>query len=138
MNCGNKFNNEKIKRKDLLYPDLSYLIIGGLFEVHNSLGVGFLEKYYHKAIASLLKKEKISFKKQVAAQVKIGDIIVAEGRADFVSEEKIILEIKKGDIYRKQNIDQVKSYLNSLGLQLGILANFTSKGLLYKRIVNIK
>src|SRR3972149_927475 len=128
----------KVRKDDLLYPELSYQIIGILFEVYNTLGYGYLEKYYQKAISALLKKLKISFREQILVEIKIGDEIIAKGYADFIIDEKIILEIKKGDSFRKNNIDQIHSYLKMTGLQLGILANFTSKGLLYKRIVNIR
>ncbi|OFY87907.1 MAG: hypothetical protein A3F72_03160 [Bacteroidetes bacterium RIFCSPLOWO2_12_FULL_35_15] len=122
----------------MLYPELSFQVVGVLFEVSNTLGYGYLEKYYQKAIAALLKKSNINFKEQVKVEVIIGDEIIAEGRADFIIDEKIILEIKKGDSFRKDNIDQLHSYLKMTGMELGILANFTSKGLLYKRIVNIR
>ena len=127
----------KLTKEDLLYPELSFQIVGILFEVHNTLGYGYLEKYYQKAIAALLKKNNIDFKEQVKVEVRLGDEVVAEGRADFIIDEKITLEIKKGDTYRKFNIDQLNSYLKMTGHQLGILANFTTKGLLYKRILNI-
>ena len=126
-----------LTKEDLLYPELSFKIVGILFEVSNTLGYGYLEKYYQKAIAALLKKSNIEFKEQVKVEVKLGDEVVAEGRADFIIDEKIILEIKKGNTYRKNNIDQLISYLKMTGHQLGILANFTTKGLLYKRILNI-
>lgn len=64
--------------------------------------------------------------------------MIAKGYADFIIDGKIILEIKKGDSFRKSNIDQLHSYLKMTGLKLGILANFMSKGLLHKRIVNIR
>ncbi|MEK6615499.1 MAG: GxxExxY protein [Bacteroidota bacterium] len=129
---------KKILKDDLLYLELSYQIVGILFEVYNTLGYGYQEKYYQKAISALLKKLKINFREQVLVEIKIGDEIIAKGYADFIIDEKIILEIKKGDSFRKNNIDQIHSYLKMTGLQLGILANFTSKGLLYKRIVNIR
>ena len=130
--------NRVLKKEDLLHPELSFQVVGVLFEVSNTLGYGYLEKYYQKAIAALLKKSNINFKEQVKIEVIIGDEIIAEGRADFIIDEKIILEIKKGDSFRKDNIDQLHSYLKMTGMELGILANFTSKGLLYKRIVNIR
>jgi GxxExxY protein len=129
---------KKIIKKDLLYPELSYQIIGILFEVYNTLGYGYKEKYYQASIAALLKSLGLKFKEQVSVEIKMGGAAIAKGLADFIIEEKIILEIKKGDSFRKDNIDQVNSYLKMTGLQLGILANFTSKGLLYKRIVNIR
>lgn len=121
-----------------MYPELSYQIIGILFEVYNTLGYGYQERYYQKAIAALLKSLGIKFKEQVSVEIKMGGETVAKGLADFIIEEKIIVEIKKGDAFRKSNIDQVYSYLKMTGLKLGILANFTVKGLLYKRIVNIR
>lgn len=56
---------------------------------------------------------------------------------DFVVEDKIVLEIKRGDYFRRSNIDQIKGYLEATDLKLGILINFTNKGLKYKRIVNL-
>src|SRR5436309_2946113 len=120
-------------REDLLFPELSYEIIGILFEVSNTLGHSYLEKYYQKAIAALLRKRNINFKEQVLVEIKIGDEGIAKGYVDFIIDDKIILEIKKGDSFRKQNIDQLNSYLKMSGFKLGILANFTSKGLLSKR-----
>src|SRR5438128_252685 len=127
----------KVIKEDLLHLELSFRIVGILFEVSNTLGFGYLEKYYQKAIASLLTKENIKFKEQVVVDIKIGGEVIAKGITDFIIEEKIILEIKKGDRFLKQNIDQLHSYLKMTGMELGILANFTSKGVLYKRIVNI-
>ena len=129
---------KKLLNEKLLFPELSYQIVGVLFEVHNTLGYGYQEKYYQKAISALLAKLKIDFKEQVLVEIKIGDQIIAKGYADFIIDGKIILEIKKGDSFRKNNIDQVFSYLKMTGLELGILANFTSKGVLSKRIVNIR
>ncbi|TAL63157.1 MAG: GxxExxY protein [Bacteroidetes bacterium] len=134
----NKLMMGRVRKDDLLYPELSYQIVGILFEVYNTLGYGYLEKYYQKAIAALLRKLKINFTEEEIVEVKVGDEIVASGRADFIIEEKIILEIKKGNSFRKTNIDQLHSYLKMKNLELGILANFTSTGLLYKRIVNIQ
>lgn len=68
----------------------------------------------------------------------IANEVIAFGIADFIIDEKIILEIKQGNTFLKTNIDQLYSYLKMSKFQLGILANFTSRGLLYKRILNIK
>ncbi len=128
----------ELKRTDIIYPELSFKLMGILFNVHNEMGHGFLERYYQKAIAAELEKNNISFKEQVKLDLVIGEKIIASGIADFIIEEKIILEIKQGNTFLKTNIDQVNSYLKMSKLQLGILINFTSRGLLYKRILNIK
>ena len=125
-------------RDDLLYPELSYQIIGVLFEVSNTLGHGFQEKDFQKAIVTLFKKLGIKFNEQVLVKIKINDTVIRKGKLDFIVDDKIILEIKKGEKFLKDNIDQTYRYLKMTGLKLGILANFTSKGLMYKRIVNIR
>ena len=85
-----------------------------------------------------MKKIQIPFREQVLVEIKVGDEVIAKGYADFIIDERIILEVKKGNSFRKNNIDQLYSYLKMTRLTLGILANFTAKGLLYKRIVNIR
>ena len=57
----------ELKRKDLIYPDLCYRIIGILFDVYNELGIGYQEKYYQRAIASAFNNNKI---KQVFAYLR--------------------------------------------------------------------
>lgn len=125
-------------RKDLLYPDLSYQIIGVLFEVHKTLGHRYHERYYQRAIADAFRGVGVTFREQVPVVLTADNRKVAKGIADFLIDDKIILEIKKGERFLKQNIDQVYSYLGILNLQLGIIANFTSHGLQFKRIVNIR
>jgi len=56
---------------------------------------------------------------------------------DFLIGDKIILEIKSGDKFLKQNMNQIYSYLKLKKLKLGILANFTKEGLKFKRILNL-
>ena len=127
----------ELTRKDLLYPELSYKSVGILFEVSNQLGYKYEERYFQKTIASFLKEANINFKEQVQVKLVIDNKEIAKGIMDFLIEDIVVLEIKKGDRFLKTNIDQVNSYLRMTNLQLGILANFTSRGLQFKRIVNI-
>ena len=62
-------------KKDLIYPEISYQIIGILFEVYNQLGPGYSEKYYQKAVAIELKRCGLSFKEQVFEPLKFKRII---------------------------------------------------------------
>ena len=57
-----KNDRAKTIRADLIYPELSYKIIGILFEVYNDLGAGYQEKYYQRAIAAAFRKYKFNFK----------------------------------------------------------------------------
>jgi len=127
-----------LKRQDLLYPQLSYQIIGVLFDVSNSLGYGYQEKYYQKAVAIKLKELNVVFQEQVPIKIKMEkDSVVGTYFLDFLIENKVVLEIKKEDRFLKNNIEQLYAYLKATKLQLGILANFTKKGLQFKRVVNI-
>jgi len=130
-------SRKELKRKDLLYPDLSYQIIGILFEVYNKLEYGYQEKYYQKAISSCLKRTNLSFREQVPIKISFQDSEIGKYFADFEIGNKIILEIKKDDKFSKHNIDQIYAYLKATGLKLGILANFTQRGLQFKRIINL-
>ncbi|MDP1802298.1 MAG: GxxExxY protein [Bacteroidota bacterium] len=127
-----------LKRNDLVYPELSYKIIGCAFEVFNELGFGHAEKYYQKAMAIALKNTGLTYKEQFYAPLKFQGELVGKLYLDFLVEEKIIIELKKNAHFSKSNIDQVNQYLLSSKLQLALLINFSSKGIISKRLVNIE
>ncbi len=129
---------KKLLRDDVIYPELSYQIIGILFSVFNSLGYGYKEKYYQSAIANELETAKLPFKEQVPFAVKFRGKIIGRHFLDFLIYGKVILEIKQGDRFSRSDITQVTGYLRTTGLRLAILARFSRKGLIFKRIVNIK
>lgn len=125
-----------LKRNDLLYPELSFQIVGCAFEVHNELGFGFKESIYQKALALAFKEKKLSFTEQVLYQIKFKEQVIAKRYFDFVVEDKIVVEIKKDDKFSKANIDQTIDYLKTSKLKLAILINFGKEGVIYKRLIN--
>lgn len=130
--------NKKV-RKDILYPELSYQVMGVLFEVFKELGPGHKEKYYENAIAEGLKSRQIPFREQLYVPLSFKGKVVGKYFLDFLIDGKIVLEIKKGDMYSsKQHIEQVLSYLKVNGLKLGIIAQFANDGVKYRRIVNLR
>lgn len=126
-----------LKRSDLIYPKLSYKVVGILYDVYNELGFGYQEKYYQRAIAVAFNKTKIKFREQVKALLNYTSSNIGRYFLDFLIEEKMVLEIKRGDYFSKNNIEQIYSYLKATDLKLGILANFTRAGVKFKRIVNL-
>lgn len=116
---------------------MSYKIVGVLFDVFNSLGYNYQEKYYQRAIAKSLKDLKINFKEQVHFPVTFKNEKIGSYFADFIIEDKIILEIKRGDRFSRSDIDQTMGYLKRSNLKLGILGRFSSRGLKFKRILNL-
>lgn len=127
----------ELKRKDLIYPELSYQIIGILFEIFKQLGSGYQEKYYQRAIAIEFKRCGLKYKEQVSAPLMYKNSKVGNYFLDFLIEDKVVLEIKREKNFSRKNIEQVYGYLKAFKLKLGILANFTKEGLRFKRIVNI-
>jgi len=134
-------NNIKIetdiisKNNHLVYPELSYRINGLLFKIHNKLGGGYQEKYYYKPIDKELKTLGISFKKQLVVDLRYQDMKLGRYIIDYVIDRKIVLEIKVTPYFSKRDIKQVLAYLERSRLELGILASFTKKKVLIKRIL---
>ncbi len=122
----------------VVYPELSYEIVGILFSVFNELGYGYQEKFYERATEKYLINQNIKYQRQRGYKVYIKKEFIGIYYLDFLIDDKIILELKKGNYFPKQNIDQVNAYLHATGMKLGILANFTSTGVKYKRLLNIK
>ncbi len=128
----------KVYREDLVYPELCFQIVGILFEVYNELGYGHAEKIYQKAVEVGLEKASLKFSREKYYPLIFKGEKIGSGFFDFLIEEKIVLELKKGDRFAKKHIDQVNEYLVSNNLKLGILAYFAPRNLHYKRIVNLK
>ena len=126
-----------LKRQDLIYPELSYKIVGILFDTYKSIGPGYKEKHYQRAVAVALEESGLLFKEQVAIPLMFRKNKIGINFLDFLIEEKIILELKKGDYFDRAAIEQVNQYLKASGQKLALLAAFTSKGVKLKRIVNV-
>lgn len=124
-------------REDLVYYDECYKIIGIVMSVYNQLGYGFEEKTYQKAIAIALEKSGFKFKEQLYAPVVFEGKVIDKNFFDFLIENIIVLEIKRGDHFSTAHIKQVYEYLVAKKLKLGILAYFAPRGIHYKRIVNV-
>lgn len=122
----------------LIYPELSYKIMGVLFSIHNDLGPAYTEKQYQKAIELQLKKHNIKYEKEKPIQLSYENSKIGDFFADFIIENKIILEIKTVKFIRPEDIKQVLKYLENLNLKLGLLVNFRKERLQYKRIINNK
>ena len=126
-----------LKRNDLIYPELSFNIIGCAFEVFNELGPGHSEKNYQKAMSVMFTNQKIPFKEQVYFPLYFKEKLIGKSFLDYLVDEKIIVDLKKNAYFSKTNIEQVLGYLKLTNLQLAILINFSTEGVLFKRVVNI-
>ena len=126
------------------FPDkeLSQKVISCAYAVHNSLGVGFLEKVYEGALAIELKAQGLNVRRQVPLSVSYRDQVVGEYFADLVVEDRIICELKVVSSLHRSHEVQLVNYLVATGIDIGLLINFGSsvtvrrKYRCYKKPVN--
>lgn len=120
---------------ELVYKELSYKINGLCFEVQNKLGTKFQEKYYVKALCSLLKRKGISFITEVEIEIMFGDERLGKLRADLIVDNKILIEFKAVDYLTSDHKQQIIRYLDSLNLKLALLINFRKRPLQIWRVL---
>jgi GxxExxY protein len=121
--------------KEQLDPQ-TYAIIGAAMEVHKQLGHGFLEGVYQEAMALEQTERQIPFRREVELTIKYkGKNLTTIYRADFISFDDLIVELKA--LSRLTNIEQAQviNYLKATGFHRALLINFGAPSLEYKRLV---
>ena len=119
----------------LLYQDLSYQIMAAVFEVYNTLGYGFLEKVYERALLRELKERNIPVEAQKELNVFYKGDCVGRYYADLIVREEVLLELKSVENLNKIYQAQVLNYLKASGLKLGLLVNFGKEKVDCKRLI---
>jgi GxxExxY protein len=119
----------------LLYEDLTREIIGAAVEVHKTLGSGFLESVYEKALSKELTARHIRFERQSAIPVIYKQDCIGKYRPDFLVEDKVIIEIKAVACLVPAHKAQALHYLAATGLHLALLLNFGEPRLTIKRVI---
>lgn len=114
--------------------DLTYKVIGCAMKVHSTLGNGFQEVIYQRCLAIELEKAKINFLREVDQPIYYDNIAVGTRRADFVVEEKILVELKAVIRLEDVHLAQIKNYQVAYDFDIGLLLNFGSASLEYRRI----
>lgn len=108
-------------------------------KVHRSLGPGFLEAVYEEALMKEFLIQNIPFKRQLKLELYYDNQKLNKYyRADFVCYDSIILEIKAVTHIPDIFYAQLKNYLKCTQMELGMLINFGTTSLTYKRIINLK
>ena len=121
---------------DLIYPQESYDIIGVCMEVHRLLGSGFLEVVYKDALEYEFRKKAIQYEREKEYLVRYKEVILPHRFfADFVVLDKIILEVKAVSSLQNESIARAINYLKISGNRLGLVVNFGTDELVYKRVV---
>jgi GxxExxY protein len=122
---------------ELRHKDITEKIIGASFEVHKFLGNGFQEVIYQRALAWEFKQAGLSFAREIEQDIFYKQLPEPIGarRADFVVEGKVLVELKAVIELEDVHLAQVLNYLKAYKLEVGLLINFGSKSLTFKRLV---
>ena len=124
---------------DIIYRDESFAIIGACMKVHRTLGPGFLEAVYEEALEKEFINLKIPYQRQACIQVYYeGKPLKKEYRADFICYDAIIIELKAVTVMPVIFYQTLNNYLKATHTQLGILVNFGTSSLTYKRVLNLE
>ena len=124
-----------MSNKSILYPDLSYTIIGIAFKVHTRLGAGLPEICYSRAMALEFDACSIPYSREFKVTVTYNDEAVGHLIPDIVVDNKIVLEFKSDQAIYPHHISQLFSYLHATRLRVGYVINFGHKSLQYKRLI---
>jgi GxxExxY protein len=118
--------------------ELTYKIIGCAMKVHNTLGPGFQEVIYQRCLAIELNKVGVEFDREKEHAIFYEGIDVGTRRADFVVENKVVVELKALVNLEDVHLAQAKNYVVAYDFPLGLLINFGSQSLQYKLLFNPK
>ncbi|MFN7300985.1 MAG: GxxExxY protein [Bacteroidota bacterium] len=123
--------------RELKYKDITEKIIGAAFEVHKFLGNGFQEVIYQRALAYEMRQLDLDFVREIEQDIFYKELPEPIGtrRADFVVEDKVLVELKALVQLEEVHLAQVLNYLKAYRLSVGLLINFGSKSLTFKRLV---
>jgi GxxExxY protein len=112
--------------------ELTYKIIGCAMKVHNKMGPGFQEVIYQRCLAIELERAGLGFAREQEQPVFYDRIQVGTRRADFVVEDRVVVEIKAVVQLEDVHIAQAKNYTVAYDFPLGLLINFGGKSLEHK------
>jgi GxxExxY protein len=122
----------------MIYDEITYKIIGCAMKVHSSLRNGYPEVIYQRALTIEFQKNKLAFSSEKQLNIFYDGVNIGTRRVDFFVEEKIIVELKAIIELNDSHLNQCLNYLEAYNLPVGLLINFGSESLTYKRIYNKK
>lgn len=123
---------------DFIYENESRKIIGACFKVYNTIGYGYSEKEYQKALAVELDKLGMKFVRELYSDLFYEGQKLRGYYLDFLIESLIILELKVANRAYQKHYYQTLQYLKNHNLSLGLIIVFSPAGVIIKRVVNLK
>jgi len=119
------------------YEDITHKIIGCAMKVHSTLGNGFQEVIYQRAMAIEMQKQGLGFQREMEMTIFYDGIDIGTRRVDFFVEDKIMVELKALTVLEEVHLAQAMNYCQAYNLPIGLLINFGAKSLEFKRVYNL-
>ncbi len=121
----------------LKYEEITGKILGASFEVHKFLGNGFQEVIYQRALAYEMHQAGLEFAREISQDIFYKNLKepIGRRRADFIVEGKVLVELKAIIQLEDVHWAQALNYLKMYRLEVGLLINFGSKSLTFKRLI---
>lgn len=124
-----------MNEKEYKHSDITRKIIGAAMKVHSTLGNGFQEVIYQRALAIEMAKQDLSFQREMEMQIYYEGQEIGTRRVDFLVEDKVMVELKALTTLEDVHLAQAINYLEAYKLEVGLLLNFGAKSLEYRRLI---
>jgi GxxExxY protein len=118
----------------MLHEEITQKVLEACFEVANELGAGFLESVYQNALLIAFQEKQLRVAAQRPIDVQFRGQVVGHFCADFLINDRVIVEIKAVNALLPEHQAQVINYLKAAGIEIGLLVNFGKQKLEYKRL----
>lgn len=125
-------------KEEYKYSALTSKIIGCAMTVHKTLGNGFQEVIYQRALAIEMNREGLAFNREFEMPIFYREEHIGTRRVDFLVDGVISLELKATTKLDDVHFAQAINYLEAYNLEVGLLINFGETSLIFKRLNNKK
>lgn len=136
MSTSDYYQNQSNK-KNMYTNELTRKIIGCAMKVHNTLGNGFQEVIYQRALGIEMGLQGLTFQREMEMFIYYENTNIGTRRVDFFVEDKIMVELKALTILEEVHLAQAMNYCQAYNLPTGLLINFGGKSLEFKRVYNV-
>ena len=124
--------------EDYKYREITHTIIGAAMQVHKTLGNGFQEVIYQRALEIELSLYNLDFNREFSMPIFYRGNRIGTRRVDFLVKDIIAVELKAVIKLDDVHLAQAINYLEAYNLEIGLLINFGSRSLEFKRLINSK
>ena len=121
---------------DLKYHEITEKIIGCAMKVHRHFGLGFPEVVYTRSLMIELEKIGLKFKQEVEKDILYDGKLIYKRRLDLIVEDVVLVELKALKEIDNTEQNQILNYLRVFNLEVGLLINFGTPSLQFKRLIN--